>query len=122
MLKPSQPDQTEQNLSSLVNSRHAVQFLYEESLANGNADITLILEQALTCCDELITEGQEISYESKEALLCLFFLKAILGLHAEKIAHLVALLRWLKMIPRETAAGKPAISENDRRSNGAGKT
>ena len=40
MLKRWQPDRAEQDLSSLVSSRNAVQFLYEESLANGNADIT----------------------------------------------------------------------------------
>ena len=39
MLKRSQPDRGT-DLSSLVSSRNAVQFLYEESLANGNADIT----------------------------------------------------------------------------------
>ena len=40
MLKRLRPDQGEQDLSSLVSSRNAVQFLYEESLANGNAAIT----------------------------------------------------------------------------------
>ena len=53
MLKRWQPDGTEQDLSSLVSSRNAVQFLHDESLANGNADITLILAEALTCGDAL---------------------------------------------------------------------
>ena len=105
MLKRSRPDRTEQDLSSLVSSRNAVQFLYEESLANGNADITLILAEALTCGDELIAEKREISYKSKEALLCLFFLRAIIGLHPEKIRHLVELLKWLAIIPRENKTG-----------------
>jgi hypothetical protein len=105
MLKRWRPDRTEQDLSSLVSSRNAVQFLHEESLANGNADITLILAEALTCGDELIAEKREISYKSKEALLCLFFLRAIIGLHPEKIGHLVELLKWLAIIPRENKTG-----------------
>jgi hypothetical protein len=106
MLKRWPPDRVEQDLSSLVSSRNAVQFLYEESLANGNADITLILGEALTCGDELIAEKQEISYKSKEALLCLFFLRAIIGLHPKKIRHLVELLEWLKIVTRENETGK----------------
>ena len=38
MLKLWQPDQAEQDLRSLVSSRNAVQYLYEESLAGGNAE------------------------------------------------------------------------------------
>ena len=106
MLKRSQPDRAEQDLSSLVSSRNAVQFLYEESLVNGNADITLLLGEALTCGDELIAEKREISYKSKEALLCLFFLRAIIGLHPKKIRHLVELLEWLKIVTRENGTGK----------------
>jgi len=106
MSKPWQPDQTEQDLRSLVGSRNAVQFLYEESLGHGNADITLILGEALMCGDRLIAEGQEISYESKDALYSLFFLRAILGLHSNKIEHLVELLEWLKIIPRDKESGK----------------
>jgi hypothetical protein len=53
MLKRWQPDWTEQDLSSLKSSRNAVQFLYEKSLANGNADITLILSEALTCGEKV---------------------------------------------------------------------
>ena len=106
MLKPSRPDRTEPDLRSLVSSRNAVQFLYEESLGYGNADITLILGEALTCGDELIAAGQEISYRSREALFYLFFLRAILGLHPEKIRHLVALLEWLGIVPHDHATGK----------------
>jgi hypothetical protein len=106
MLKRRPPDRTEQDLSSLVSSRNAVQFLYEESLVNGNADITLLLEEALTCGDELLAEKREISYRSKDALFYLFFLRAILGLHPKKIGHLVALLEWLKIIPFENESGK----------------
>ena len=46
MLKRLRPDRKEQDLSSLVSSRNAVRFLYEESLVNGNADITLLLAEA----------------------------------------------------------------------------
>jgi hypothetical protein len=49
--KRLRPDGKEQDLSSLVSSRNAVHFLYEESLANGNADITAVLGEALTCGD-----------------------------------------------------------------------
>jgi hypothetical protein len=73
MLKRLLPERTEQDLSSLVTSRNAVHFLYEESIANGNADITALLGEALTCGDELIAERREISYRSKDALLYLFF-------------------------------------------------
>jgi len=107
MPKPWPRDQTEHALRSLVSSRHAVQYLYDESLGNGNADITRILEEALICGDRLIAEGQEISYESKEPLLYLFFLRAILGLRREEIGHLVALLEWLDIIPCRDEAGKP---------------
>jgi hypothetical protein len=106
MLKRGPPDQTENNLGSLISSRNAVQFLYEESIGEGNADITLLLEEALTCGDVLIAEKQEISYRSKDALLYLYFLRAIIGLHPKKIRHLVALLKWLEIIPRETESGK----------------
>jgi hypothetical protein len=106
MLKRLRPDRKEQDLSSLVSSRNAVQFLYEESLVNGNADITLLLAEALTCGDELIAERQEISYKSKEALLYWFFLRAIIGLHPEKIEHLVELLKWLTIIPPDRETGK----------------
>lgn len=106
MSKPSPPDRTEQDLSSLVSSRNAVQFLYDESLANGNAGITLILGEALTCGDDLIAGKQEISYRSKDALFCLFFLRAILGLHPEKIRYLVALLEWLEIIPGDNETVK----------------
>jgi len=106
MLKRLRPDRKEQDLSSLVSSRNAVQFLYEESLVNGNADITLLLAEALTCGDELIAQKREISYESKDALHYLYFLRAILGLHPEKIGHLVKLLEWLRIIPYDNKAGK----------------
>src|ERR1035438_5678634 len=106
MLKLWQPDQAEQDLRSLVSSRNAVQFLYEESLVNGNADITLILGEALTCGDELIAAKREISYRSQDALHYLYFLRAILGLHPEKIGHLVKLLEWLRIIPCDNEAGK----------------
>ena len=69
MLKRLRPDQRERDLRSVTNSRNAVHFMYEESLANGNADITALLGEALTCADELIAERQEISYKSKDALL-----------------------------------------------------
>jgi hypothetical protein len=106
MLKRLRPDQRKQDLRSLTNSRNAVQFLYEESLANGNADITALLGEALTCGDELIAEKQEISYKSKEALLYWFFLRAIVGLHPEKIGHLVELLEWLTIIPPDRETGQ----------------
>jgi len=106
MLKRLRPDRKEQDLSSLVSSRNAVQFLYEESLVNGNADITLLLAEALTCGDELIAQKREISYESKDALHYLYFLRAILGLHPDKIGHLIALLEWLRIIPCANAPGK----------------
>src|ERR1022692_4195878 len=97
MLKLWQPD-----LRSLVSSRNAVQYLYEESLTRDNANITLILGEALTCGDELIAAKQEISYRSKDALFYLYFLRAILGLHPKKIRHLVELLEWLGIIPGDT--------------------
>ena len=106
MLKLWQPDQAEQDLRSLVSSRNAVQYLYEESLANGNADITMILGEALICGDELIAGKQEISSRSKDALFYLYFLRAILGLHPEKIKHLVELLEWLGIIHCDIEAGK----------------
>lgn len=105
MLEHWQPDPSEQDLSSLVSSRNAVQFLYKESLANGNADITRILGEALTCGDALIAGKQEISYASKDALFYMYFLRAILGLPSQKIGHLVALLEWLKIIPFHREAG-----------------
>jgi hypothetical protein len=106
MLKRLRPDRKEQDLSSLVSSRNAVHFLYEESLANGNADITAVLGEALTCGDELIAERREISYKSKDALLSWFFLRAIVGLHPEKVEHLVELLKWLTIIPPDRETGK----------------
>jgi hypothetical protein len=106
MLKLWQPDQAEQDLRSLVSSRNAVQYLYEESLTRGNANITLILGEALICGDELIAAKQEISYRPKDALFYLYFLRAILGLHPKKIRHLVELLEWLGIIPGDTDTGK----------------
>jgi hypothetical protein len=105
MLKRLPPDRPEDDLTALVCSRNAVQFLHEESLVNGNVNITLILGEALACGDELIAEKQEISYRSKEALFYLYFLRAILGLHPEKIKHLVELLKWLTIIPRADETG-----------------
>jgi hypothetical protein len=110
MLKRLRPDRKEQDLSSLVSSRNAVQFLYEESLVSGNADITLILGEALTCGDELIEQKREISYKSKDALHYLYFLRAILGLHPDKIGHLVKLLEWLKIVPCANESGKTGES------------
>lgn len=80
--------------------------MYEESLANGNANITALLGEALSCGDELIAERQEISYKSKDALLSWFFLRAIVGLHPEKIGHLVELLEWLTIIPPDREIGQ----------------
>lgn len=109
MLKHWPPDQTEQVLGSLVSSRNAMRFLYEESLANGNADITRILCEALTCSDALIAGKQEISYGSKDALFYMYFLRAILGLPAPKVGHLLELLEWLKIIP----SGREASNDGD---------
>jgi len=108
MVEPWQRDRRERDLRSLVSSRNAVKYLHEESLANGNADITMILAEALTCGDELIAQKQEISYKSKDALFYLYFLRAILGLHPRKIRHLVELLEWLKIVPgdHETAGAR----------------
>ena len=105
MLKRSQPDGTEQDLGSLIATRNAVRFLYEQSLASGNSDITAILGEALTCGDELIADKREISYTPKDALFYLYFLRAILGLHPKKISHLVELLQWLEIIPRDKQGG-----------------
>jgi hypothetical protein len=105
MLKRLLPDRTERDLSSLVTSRNAVHFLYEESLANGNADITALLGEALACGDELIAQKREIAYRSKDALLYLFFLRAIIGLPPKQIGHLVELLQWLKIVPLENETG-----------------
>jgi hypothetical protein len=105
MSKLWRPEPTEQDLSSLVSSRNAVRFLYAESLANGNADITRILGEALTCGDALIAGKQEISYGPKDALFYMYFLRAILGLPTQKIGHLIELLEWLKIIPGDRQAG-----------------
>ena len=113
MLEPGQPDQAEKKVDSLINSRNAVEFLHRESIGHGNADITLLLRQALICGNELIADKQEISYRSKEGFLCLFFLKAILGLPPEKIGHLVALMKRLEIIPPDEESDKPALSGND---------
>jgi hypothetical protein len=107
MLKPGRPDGTERDLNSLVLSRNAVQYLYEESLGNGNPQITAILGEALTCGEALIATGQEISHEPKDGLFYLCFLRAILGLHPEQIRHLVALLEWLGIIHADKGAGNP---------------
>jgi hypothetical protein len=107
MLKPSQPERRDRDLRSLVSSRNAVKYLHEESLINGNEAITLILAEALTCGDDLIAAKQEISYRSKDALFYLYFLRAILGLHPEKIRHLVELLEWLKIVPCDSTGKVP---------------
>ena len=41
----------------------------------------------------------------------LYFLRAILGLHPDKIRHLVALLEWLGIIAGDHGAGKTAKME-----------
>jgi len=110
MLKPWSHDWTKQDMNSLVSSRNALRFLYDESIGLGNAGITLILGEALRCSDRLIAEGQEISSESSDALFYLHFLRAILGLQSEKIRHLVALLEWLEIIPRERQGDKSGYS------------
>ncbi|MGH7223853.1 MAG: hypothetical protein ACRELF_11530, partial [Gemmataceae bacterium] len=99
MLKPWSHDRTMRDMNSLVSSRNALRFLYDESVGLGNADITRLLGEALRCSDRLIAEGEEICHESSDALFYLYFLRAILGLHPEKIRHLVALLQWLGIIP-----------------------
>ena len=107
MVEPWQRDRRERDLRSLVSSRNAVKYLHEESLINGNEAITLILAEALTCGDDLIAAKQEISYRSKDALFYLYFLRAILGLHPEKIRHLVELLEWLKIVPCDSTGKVP---------------
>jgi hypothetical protein len=115
---PLQPERKEKDLSSLVSSRNALKFLYEESIGFGNADITRILGEALICGEKLIAEGQEISYESRDGLFYLYFLRAILGLHHEKVRHLVALLEWLEIIPR---GNRGAETGDSRKRSRAGK-
>jgi hypothetical protein len=39
-------------------------------------------------------------------LLSWFFLRAIVGLHPEKVEHLFELLKWLTIIPPDREAGK----------------
>ena len=89
-------------MSSLVSSRNAVRFLYDESVGLGNADITRLLAEALGCSERLIAEGREIPHELNDGSLYFDFLRAILGLHPEKIRHLVAFLEWLEIIPADT--------------------
>lgn len=101
MLKPWPHDRKQHDMSSLVSSRNALRYLYAESIGLGNADITLMLGEALRCSERLIAEGREISHESSDASLYLYFLRAILNLHPEKIRHLVAFLEWLEIIPPE---------------------
>jgi hypothetical protein len=113
MLKPGQPDQTEKNLVSLINSRNAVKCLHKASIGHGNAAITRILEEAVICGDRLIAEGQEISYKPKDGLSYLNFVRAILWLPPEKIGPLVALMKWLEIIPPDEESGKPALFGND---------
>jgi hypothetical protein len=120
MLKPWPHNQIEQDMSSLVSSRNAIKFLHDESVGCGNQDITRILGEALICGDKLIAEGQEIRYESKDGLFYLYFLKAILGLHHEKIRHLVALLEWLEIIPRKNQELEAATPGSDREPKSTG--
>lgn len=61
-------------------------------------------------------------FERDGCIVIPVFLRAIIGLHPKQIGHLVALLKWLEIIPRESESGKPATSEKDPGSNGAGKT
>ena len=101
MLKSWSHDGNGRDMSSLVSSRNALRFLYDESMGFGNADISLMLGEALRCSDMLIAEGQELAHEASDAALYFHFLRAILGLHPEKIEPLVAFLEWLEIIPRE---------------------
>lgn len=110
MLKPAPRDQTGHDPAD---SRYALQALYTESLAHGDPDITLIVQKALICCDELIAEGKIISCKSVKASLYLYFLSAITGLPPEEIGHLVALLERLGIIP---AADKNAKARSGRTS------
>lgn len=110
---PRQPEQRKKDLGSLVRSRNAVKYLHKESIGHGNAAITRILEEALICGDRLIAEGQEISYKPKDGLSYLNFVRAILWLHPEQVGHLVAMLKWLEIIPPDKESGKPAPSGND---------
>jgi len=100
MAQPQQPlDETNAEPRSLVSSRNAIRFLYQQSLRAKKPNITRVIKEALACCDHLIVEGEEISYPSKEAVFYLYFLKAILGLQPSKLQDLIALLEWLTIIP-----------------------
>jgi len=101
MLKPWSHDRKQHGMSSLVSSRNALRFLYDESVGLGNADITRLLGEALSCSDRLIAEGEEIPHEWSDASLYFYFVRAILNLHPKEIRHLVAFLEWLEIIPHE---------------------
>jgi hypothetical protein len=105
MKQPPPLDGTNEEPGSLVSSRNAIRFLYQQSLRAKKPHITRIIKEALTCCDHLISEGREISYTSKEAVFYLYFLKAILGLRPRQLQDIIALLEWLEIIPGDNETG-----------------
>jgi hypothetical protein len=99
MKQPPPLDETTAEPRSLVSSRNAIRFLYQQSRRAKKPHITRIIKEALTCCDDLIAEGQENSYNSEDPFFYLYFLRAILELQPDQIRHLVALLQWLEIVP-----------------------
>lgn len=89
---------------SLQNSRKAIQFLYEESLSSEDPIITQIIGEALIYCEYLIRDGQENLCRSEDAFLYFCFLRSILGLQPQQIEHLIAVLKWMNILPADEAS------------------
>ena len=93
------PDETKGEPRCLASARDAIRFLYEQSLNGENLEIIRIIREALTCCDHFIAERQQLEYPSSEAVYYFYFIKAMLGLPPQKIRHLIAMLKWMEIIP-----------------------
>ncbi|MEI7668696.1 MAG: hypothetical protein WCJ33_01270 [Pseudomonadota bacterium] len=81
----------------LINSKLALQFLYEESLREEDKDVTNVIRAALDFCNDLIEQKNETLTSSEDDFLYFGFLRAILELNPQTVKHLLKIVKWLEI-------------------------
>ena len=56
--RPGAQSAENREVDSLISTKHALRYLYEEALRNNHYKMALILQDTLICCDQLIQGSQ----------------------------------------------------------------
>lgn len=97
MLKKVQPKNFIETESTLIASKKALQYLYDEALEKGEDEILEALDKAINTCDEMILSCNNCPIKESTPLLGFYFIRAVLVLSPEEMKPLLTFLEWMSV-------------------------